>query len=236
MQPPVDHVYPDDLPLAPLLPPPDDESLQLLHTRDYAVEVYRASGEELVARGAVRDLKPGGLYLADDRAPLPVHHMVVELRVSYPGLTITSARVEFRTYPEQVCPTIVEHYEQLAGLSISRGFTHKVRELFGGPRGCSHTTALLQAMAPTLIQATFSMHWAAIQRGDRDVAGRNAELTPEQRRKFFAFNINTCHVWDEHGELVESLDAGRMPDVPVFIQQRFRERGRDPQSWRRPGA
>lgn len=202
--------------------------------RDYAVEVYRVSKDELLARGAVRDLKPGGLYLPEDLAPLTVHHMVVELRVAFPSLTITSARVEFRTYPEQVCPSIVAHYEQLAGLSIARGFTHKVRELFGGPRGCTHTTALLQAMAPAVVQATFSMNWAAMQRAAANGDRPSPAITPEDRRKFFAFNINTCHVWDEDGDLVASLDAGRAPDVPVFIQQRFHARGRDPESWRRP--
>jgi len=40
----------------------------------------------------------------------------------------------------------------LKELSIARGFTHKVRGLFGGPRGCTHTTALSQAMAPEAIQ------------------------------------------------------------------------------------
>ena len=49
----------------------------------------------------------------------------------------------------------------LVGLSIARGFTHRVRELFGGPRGCTHTTALLQAMAPIAMQCFWSMRSAA---------------------------------------------------------------------------
>ena len=58
------------------------------------------------------------------------------------------ADVVFEAHPHTTCPAIIEHYQGLVGLSIARGFTHQVRELFGGPRGCTHTTALLLAMAP----------------------------------------------------------------------------------------
>jgi Protein of unknown function (DUF2889) len=229
----------EDYPLPPLLLPPDDDQLIPLHTRSYEVEVYRASATEMVVRGAVRDLKPGLLYIADDPDPMPMHHMVVELRVGFPELTIESATVEFQIYPEDDCPSIRAHYAQLVGLSIARGFTHKVRELFGGPRGCTHTTALLQAMAPAVVQATFSMQIVAF----RDLPPerrlpRSAlrEMGPEERRKFFRHNLNSCHVWEEHGEVVARLERGDPPRVPVFIRQRFAERGRDLQGWRGPTA
>ncbi len=227
----------DPLSIPPILSPPADESLELIHTRAYEVQVFRVSDTELLARGAVRDLKPGGLYLVDDPVELPVHHMVIELRIAFPTLEILSALVEFRVHPEDLCPSIVTHYEQLAGLSIARGFTHKVRELFGGPRGCTHTTALLQALAPAVVQSTYSMQILASR-----AAGRSKGyppslpangMSPEQRRRMFAFNINACHVWDEAGGLVASLDRGDAPDTPVFIRQRFAQRGIDPATWRR---
>lgn len=227
-------------PLIPvLLPPPDDESLELLHNRTYEVQVFRAGPTELVARGAVRDLKPGGLYLPDDPLELPVHHMVVELRVEFPSLVIRSASVEFRVYPEDPCPSIVEHYEQLAGLSIARGFTHKVRELFGGPRGCTHTTALLQAMAPAVVQSTYSMRIVEARRnGTRHPfaapPAETRELSREERRRLFGFNLNTCHMWDEDGEFVARLERGEHPGTPVFIRQRLTQRGKDPALWNRP--
>lgn len=223
--------------IPPILLPPDDEGLELLHTRTYEVQVFKASATEMVARGAVRDLKPGGLYLPDDPVALPVHHMVVELRVAFPSLEITAASVEFRVYPEDPCPSITTHYENLVGLSIARGFTHKVRELFGGPRGCTHTTALLQAMAPAVVQSTYSMRVLAMK-----AAGRAGQLMPkappglplEERRKMYGFNLNTCHMWAEDGPFVAALDRGEQPSTPVFIRQRFAERGIDPGDWRRP--
>lgn len=121
------------------------------------MKAYRKDERTIVLRGAVRDEKPAGLYIPDDPEPLPLHRMIVALTVTMPEMIITDARVEFEVYPHGGCPAITTHYEKLVGLSIARGFTHKVRELFGGPRGCTHTTALLQAMAPVAIQSVWSM-------------------------------------------------------------------------------
>ncbi len=131
---------------------PDEPDLELLHTRDYQVRSYR-KGDHVLLRGAVRDRKPAGMYLADDPEPLQIHHMVVDVEVAFPTMEIVDAAVVFETHPHAACPTITDHYTKLIGLSVARGFTHKVRELFGGPRGCTHTTALLQAMGQTVLLA-----------------------------------------------------------------------------------
>ena len=149
-----------------LLPPDDD--LDLIHTRNYETKVYRLDDGRLLARGAVCDTKRAGLYVTDDPDPLDIHHMVVELEVSVPDLTITGARTSFETYPNATCPDIATDYDQLVGLSIARGFTHKVRELFGGPRGCTHVLALLQALAPAVVQSTWSL--GLLQRRERGEA------------------------------------------------------------------
>ena len=115
------------------------------------------AGPRLLLRGAVRDQKPAGLYIAGDPDPLTFHHMQVELEVSFPSLEITAAAVLFEAHPHETCGSIAPHYGSLVGLSIARGFTHEVRQRFGGPRGCTHTTALLLAMAPVAIQSIWSM-------------------------------------------------------------------------------
>jgi hypothetical protein len=205
--------------------PHDD--LPLLHTRAYDVEAFARGHDTIMLVGRVRDTKPPGLMIADDPDPLDIHHMVVTLTVSFPSLTITDARVEFHTHPHTTCPAIIDHYAKLVGLSIARGFTHKVRELFGGPRGCTHTTALLQAMAPVAIQATWSLRTLAnAQRVDRP-----RELTPEQRELMIAANGNTCHVWAEDAEAVMALRSGGDIEVPVWIQQRLNDLGRDISEW-----
>jgi hypothetical protein len=207
-----------------LLPP--DDGLELIHTRTYETKVYLVD-DHLLARGAVCDTKRPGLYVEDDPDPLDIHRMVIELEVSVPDLTITAARTRFETFPNDVCPDITDAYEQLVGLSIVRGFTHKVRELFGGPRGCTHVMALLQALAPAVVQSTWSLN--LLQRR----AGRPSEndgVDPTTAK--FAANVNTCHVWAEDGSHVASIRRGDRPGPPIPVRERLEVLGRDPSTWR----
>lgn len=214
-----------------ICPHPDgvDPGDQLIHERAYVVRSYFQSADRLLIRGAVRDQKPPGLYVPDDPEPLTVHHMVVDLEIAMPTLEIVGARAALEVHPHASCPRIEDHYQHLVGLSIARGFTHKVRELFGGPRGCTHTTALLQAMAPVAIQSTWSFR-ARVARLTGE--GNSPWNTPEAREKGLMFNLNTCHVWAEDGEQVAAVRAGEPMEVPVWIQKRFEKLGLDPNSWR----
>jgi hypothetical protein len=212
---------------------PADPELIPIHTRQYEVRAFRRGADSMLLRGAVRDQKPPGLYLEGDPEPLTFHHMIVELDVAFPSLTITRAEVVFQAYPNEVCPDIIGHYERLVGLSIARGFTHKVRELFGGPRGCTHTTALLQAMAPVAVQCGWSMRIvAAREAGDEP----RAPMSSEDRRQAMAFNLNTCHVWDEDGEHVQAMERGEPIGIPLQITQRLAALGRDPAAWQPAGS
>ena len=213
--------------------PPDPDGLEVLHDREYRVRAFRLADDRLLIRGAVRDQKPPGLYLDIDPEPLTVHHMQVDIEVAFPSLEIVDARVVFETHPHETCPVITTHYDGMIGLSIARGFTHKVRELFGGPRGCTHTTALLQAMAPVAVQCTWSMRASFGRRsGDGDVPAGG--LTEEQRRALWATNLNTCHVWAEDGAHVRALQNGGDFGAPVFLRRRMERLGIDPEEWRRP--
>src|ERR1700759_5662715 len=106
---------------------------------------------------AVEDRKPGRYWPGDPDEELIMHRMIVDLHVSHPEFVITAAEVHLEVHPHPQCPRIEANYRSLIGLSITRGFTHKIRELFRGPRGCTHTTALLQAMAPVAIQCIGTM-------------------------------------------------------------------------------
>ncbi len=59
------------------------------------------------------------------------------------------------------------------------------------------------------------------------------KLTPHQRLSAMRFNLNTCHVWDEEGEQVQAIRAGRATEVPVWIMKRFAKLGRDLSTWQR---
>ena len=206
--------------------PPDPE-LEPLHVRDYAVRAWRISDDSILLRGAVMDLKPGAPFAAriadagghDDGRPMVIHHMVIDLTVSFPSLTITDASVVFEAFPQQGCPGIGSHYKQLIGMSIARGFTHEVRRCFGGPRGCTHTTALLQAMGPVAVQCIFSM----LQPG----GGPSSQ--PGGGASQLSFMRDTCHVWSSEGELWQGVAAGRVTPIPLPMQRRLRDAGLDPE-------
>ena len=209
----------------------DGQPLDVLHDREYRVQAYRKGPDRVLIRGAVRDQKPPGLYLADDPEPLTVHHMQIDIEVAYPQLEIVAAGVAFEAHPNDECPAISTHYEQLVGLSIARGFTHRVRELFGGPRGCTHTTALLQAMAPVAVQTIWSLRAAEAKRGG-PASEPSPEPTPEQRRAMWQMNVNTCHVWAEDSEWVGRLEAGEEMPPPAFVSERLVQLGMKPDDWR----
>ena len=208
-----------------------EPGLPLLHDRTYSVRSYRKSATELLIRGQIQDQKPAGIYVADDPDPLTVHHMVVDITVRVPALEIVAAEVVMETHPHTSCTTITEHYEKLVGLSIARGFTHKIRELFGGPRGCTHTTALLQAMAPVAIQSIWSMMSADPADGTPVRSPLPSNPTDEQIRERFAHNINTCHVWREDGETIGAIKRGEEMEPPLWIIERLDKLGLDPSTW-----
>jgi hypothetical protein len=207
---------------------PDVADLEPIHTRRYETRVYRASESEMLVLAAVSDTKPPGLYVEGDPDDLEIHQMQIELRVRHPGLTITAARVVFATHPHTGCPLIAESYSKLVGLSIARGFNARVRELFGGSRGCTHTNALLQAMAPAVVQAV----WSLSVRDKTTMSGKDTRLTPAEREQRVAGNLNTCHVWAEDGVHVAKLRRGDTSEFPPLpVKDRLRALGRDESDW-----
>jgi len=218
---------------SPILPP-DPEGLDVLHEREYRIRAYRlpprdGERDRFLLRGAVRDQKPAHLYIADDPDPITIHHMQVELEIAFPSMLILESSVLFEAHPHEECVSIIDAYSGLVGLSIARGFTHRVRELFGGPRGCTHTTALLMAMAPVAIQCIWSMQ-AAEARGTDQPMRRGADLSPEEREQRWAASLNSCHVWDNEGDLVRGLRNGVEVELPIPMRRRFVELGIEPGS------
>jgi hypothetical protein len=201
-----------------------------LHQRHYRVEAYQNEDGTVLLRGAVRDRKPGGLFFPEDDQPVTVHHMIVDLVMDPTTFVITAARVVLETHPHEVCRVVEPHYDKLVGLSIARGFSAKVRELFGGPRGCTHTTALLLAMAPVAVQSMFSMQSADASAQPVDGPRR---MTDEHRARALALNINTCHVWAEDGEMATAMVNGEPHEFfPLWAKRRLAELGLDDDVWR----
>jgi hypothetical protein len=207
-----------------------DVALEPIHRRNYAVRAFRLSPERILIRGVVDDRADGRRWVPWDTAPLVMHHMIIDLVVAYPSLVVEETRAVMEAHPQVLCPSIAPKYEQLNGVSIARGFTHKVREAFGGPKGCTHLTALLQAMAPVAMQATWPMALED-RRAAAAAAGFDVEhemlppLTIEERIVGSSRNLNTCHVFAEDGEIMTNLRAGRPNPVALTVKRRHRQLG-----------
>ena len=79
--------------------PAAPEGGELIHTRFYEVRTYKMNDDLFLLRGVVCDEKPAGLYLAGDPDPLWVHHMVVDLEISFPLFVIQKVSVTFHQRP-----------------------------------------------------------------------------------------------------------------------------------------
>jgi len=219
------HEYLDEI-----LPHPEGlDPSSMVHERTYVVRAYRKDNSTMILRGAIRDQKPPHLYIASDPEPLTMHHMIIDLEVSVPMLEITKAKVVMEVHPNERCPSIESHYEKLVGVSIARGYNNRIRELFGGPRGCTHNTALLQAMAPVALQSVWSFRM--LQRREAGVSLTDETNAEESREAAIRLNVNTCHVWDEHGEVVAYVRSGGPPRIPLSLEKRLGELGLDAEAW-----
>lgn len=207
---------------------PPEPPYKLIHNRIYDVNSYYVDDHTMLVRGIVHDQKPPGMYVTDDPEALSIHLMTVDLTVSYPELTITDVEAVMDVTPHPECTDITPSYKQLIGLSIARGFSRKVKDLFGGPGGCTHIGALLQAMAPVVVQSMWSMRRASTTGSPMKLPEGTSR---DERRAAMAFNLNSCHVWDENkGRAQDALD-GKQEDKPLWIVNRMAKLGRDADDW-----
>ena len=207
---------------------------ELIHQRAYEIGSYFEDDTHCRMIGHVRDIKPDGMWGIEDTEPMTIHHMELHIVFEVPSLIITEVFTKMHVTPQSECPIIEAAYQQLVGVSIARGFTNKVKELFGGPRGCTHIGALTNAMAPVAMQSLWSFfrreHDQEIYSGDRSNAGvatRRADAD-RMRGREFERNRNTCHVWADEGPMFELLESGGPVPVPLWGAKRLRERGFDP--------
>jgi hypothetical protein len=84
-------------------------------------------------------------------------------------------------------------------------------------------------MAPVAIQTGWSMRVSSVV--DSDALEKSLEVFKEQRIKQFATTVNTCHIWDENGEIVMKLLGGEEIEMPIPVVLRLRELGRDETDW-----
>ena len=165
-----------------------------VQVRTIRTSVTRVGENELEVTGQLVDERPGvGEQWFGIHAGSTIHDMWVTLRVRHPNLEITDVSARMATHPYLVCTDAIPSLRKLVGLSVSRGFTRAVNERLGREQGCSHLTALVQAMAPVVRQGA-------------GVAFRDANDVPRAAEDMWF--VNTCQAWRERGPLHQALVAG----------------------------
>lgn len=167
-----------------------------VQVRTIRLEAVESDDDELVVTGSLRDERPrGGPKWFGVPGPRVVHDMRVALRVRHPDLVITSVDGAMDTQPYTICPEALPPLQRLIGVSVAQGFTRAVNERLGRQQGCSHLTALIQAMGPVIRQA------AGVAFRDRNT---EAVMGGGGDRWF----VNTCRSWRENGPLHSLLKRG----------------------------
>jgi len=191
-----------------------------IHQRRYETEAFDEGDGTMRVVGRLVDTKPHGLGLADGE-PLVIHDMKVELIIRAETFEILDIVTTMQVHPYGECTAILNSYRQLIGVSIARGYSRKVKDLFGGPTGCSHIGALLIALGPVAIQAGWGM-----DRLHLDLAEWSAvDLDSEDAERRLRLNTNTCHVWSENGEQISRLNRGEKTARPEWETVRLTKLG-----------
>jgi hypothetical protein len=165
-----------------------------IHSRKIEVSTYDYDGQRIIVEGSLRDDRFQDSYLmtGEKISPRVIHHMAIRLLVNCSNLAIEDIDVEMIAIPRDVCRETINCLAQTKGLTISKGFTSNIKKIAGGNKGCSHLVALLQTMAPAILQG-----YAAYQ------AQKPSSFDDDRKKMILQFLTNTCHAWREDGPLVE---------------------------------
>ena len=165
-----------------------------LHTRNIEVATYDYDGQRIIVEGLLKDVifQESHAITGETFPSGIIHHMAIRLLVNCSNLMIEDVDVDLLSIPREVCRETIDCLAPIKGLTITRGFTLKIKKIAGGNKGCAHLMELLQAMAPAVFQG-FAAHQTQ----------KPIILDPDRAKKMLHAIVNTCHPWREDGPFVE---------------------------------
>ena len=165
-----------------------------LHTRNIEVTTYDYDGQKIIVEGFLKDDRFQETHaITGEKFPSgAIHHMTIRLLVNCSTLLIENIDVDLISVPREVCRETIDCLTPIKGLTITKGFTAKVKKLAGGKKGCTHLVELILAMAPAAIQG-----FATYQ------SRKSSVFDPVRAKMILQFLVNTCHAWREDGPFVE---------------------------------
>jgi hypothetical protein len=165
-----------------------------VHTRTIDVTTYGYDGQRIIVEGLLKDdrFQESHVITGETFPSGVVHHMAIRLLVSCSNLLIEDIEVDLISIPREACRETIDCLAHIKGMTITAGFTAKVKKLAGGNKGCAHLVELILAMAPAVIQG-FGAHQSL----------KPSNLDSNHAKLILQFLINTCRIWREDGPLVE---------------------------------
>jgi len=167
-----------------------------LHTRNIEITTYDYDGQRIIVEGFLKDdrfQKSQGITGETFPSGI-IHHMAIRLLVNCSNLIIEDIDVDLISVPREVCRETIDCLSLIKGLTITKGFTAKVKKLAGGNKGCSHLVELILAMAPAVFQG-FAAHQSQ----------KPTAFDSVQAKKIIQYLTNTCHAWREDGPFFEEV-------------------------------
>ena len=174
-----------------------DIKKELVHTRQITCNGYRRGDGLWEIEAIVADTKGQSSVPFNSRPDVQpgetIHHFSLRVVIDddYQIRDVVPATL---AAPWPVCSEIANDYRKLIGLRIGPGFTRAVRDLLGGPLGCTHLTDLLGQVGNTYMQASWPDR-VARQR----LTGDDPRQWPDTRTLSF---VGGCYAWRKDGEAV----------------------------------
>ena len=167
--------------------PVTDVERELAHTRKARYEGYKRADGLWDIEAHLTDVKSHDQHMKSGvrRAGQPIHEMWLRVTIDrHLNVLDAVASSDAVPYPNG-CEHIAPAYKRLIGLNLAKDFRKKTRALFGGVKGCTHITELLDGLPTAAIQ-TF--------------AGEVKEEREDGRKPF---QLDQCHALDTHSDTVK---------------------------------
>ncbi|MEH6472310.1 MAG: DUF2889 domain-containing protein [Halopseudomonas sp.] len=174
------------------MPLPPASPRKHLHTRQVTCHGYEREDGLFDIEGRMIDTKTYDINNRDRggqiKAGESIHDMSIRLTMDLDFL-IHEVEAVIDYSPFSLCPSIVDRFKQLEGLSIAPGWNSKVKKLFKGTQGCTHLAELLGPIATTAFQSTGTARRLRAEKNKTAPAGANRL-------------INSCHAMAEDSEVI----------------------------------
>jgi len=167
-----------------------------IHSRHIEISTFEYDGDRIIVEGLLKDDRFQDTHtITGETLPRGViHHMGIRLLVHCSTLVIEDIEAQLISVPRDACRETADCLAGIKGLTITRGFTSKVRKLAGGNKGCTHLLELALAMAPAAVQG-YAAHRSQKQSG----------FDPDQAKFIMKYLTNTCRAWREDGPFLAAL-------------------------------